>query len=129
MDQGYGRVDMALMAKLATETSQFLDLPGLATAEVFSQDVTVNGGKLLVNMVYTDAPGTPAAGAALVNNLDLSVVGPDGNTFGSADKINNNEVVELSGLANGVYKIQVKAIQVPMGKVGKQPFALAISAL
>jgi serine protease AprX len=126
MDEGYGRVDMQAVSQLSADNTQFLDLDGVAAGEVYSQDVTVVSGKLLANLVYTDAPGTPAAAATLVNNLDLTVVGPDGKTYGTPDSINNNEVVELSGLVNGVYKVQVTGSQVPMGKLGKQPFALVI---
>ncbi len=127
-DEGYGRVDMAKLAGLTAET-HFVEAE-VAQAEESNLTVQVKNGQLLVNLVYTDAPGTPAAGPALVNNLDLSVTDASGKVvFASTDAINNNEVAELSGLANGTYQISVKGTKVPMGKNGKQPFALVYTAL
>jgi hypothetical protein len=82
------------------------------------------GQKLLANLVYFDAPGSASAAQALVNNLDLVLVDASGHETGSFDSINNHEVLELTNLAAGTYHIQVKGVNVPMGKNGKQPFAL-----
>ncbi len=129
-DEGYGRVDMAQVAKLGGDTKLFE--ASVAQGEEFSQTVQVTDGRLLANMVYTDAPGTPAAGAALVNDLSLEVSGPvgaaDAKVYTSGDTVNNHEVQELSGLPNGTYKVAVKAVKVPMGKDGKQAFALIYTA-
>lgn len=125
-DEGYGRTDMARVAALSNGTSVFEK--SVAQGESFTQIVEVKAGKLLVNMVYTDAPGTPAAGASLVNDLDLTVTGPTGKVWGSKDIINNNEVVEVSGLEAGAYKISVQGMKIPMGQNGKQPFALIVTA-
>ena len=77
-----------------------------------------------MNLAYTDAPGTPAAGQALVNNLDLIVLTPSGEELGSKDTVNNSEIIELNQVKLGTYKIQVRGTKIPMGKNGKQPFAL-----
>lgn len=126
-DQGYGRVDMKKLADLSNQT-QVIE-SAVAQAEVFEQTVVVKDGTLLVNLVYTDAPGTPSAGATLVNDLDLRVVSQSGQVFQKSDSINNNEIVELNGLQAGTYKVQVLGVKVPMGKEGKQPFALVSTAL
>ena len=126
-DEGYGRVDMKAIAEMGSATAFVED--AVAQGAAVEKTVQVKNGSLLVNLVYTDAPGTPAAGAALVNDIDLVVTSPTGQTFGKADSINNNEVVELTGLAAGTYKISVKGTKVPMGKEGKQPFALVYTAL
>lgn len=126
-DEGYGRVDMAAVAGLTAGT-MFLE-KAIAQDEVFAQTIRVTNGKLLVNLVYTDAPGSPTAAAALVNNLDLTVVAADGTVYGKPDAINNSEIVELSGLAAGTYTVNVKGAKVPMGNAGKQPFALVMTAL
>lgn len=126
-DEGYGRVDMDALSKMTTATVAMDS--SVAQGEAVDKSVTVKNGTLLVNLVYTDAPGTPSAGAALVNDLDLMVTGPDGKTYGKADSINNHEIVELSGLAAGTYKISVKGTKIPMGNQGKQPFALVYTAL
>jgi subtilisin family serine protease len=126
-DEGYGRVDLKALVNLTPATTAIDD--SVAQGAAVEKTVQVKSGKLLVNLVYTDAPGTPSAGAALVNDLDLSVTGPTGQTYGKADSINNSEVVELSGLPAGAYKISVKGSKIPMGKEGKQPFALVYTAL
>jgi subtilisin family serine protease len=128
-DEGYGRVDMGQLAALTNQTA-FIEA-GVGQGEVYTATVEVKSGKLLANLVYTDAPGTPSAKAALVNDLNLKVVSKaDGKVlFASTDAINNNEIAELNGLANGVYEISVQGTKVPMGLNGKQPFALVYTAL
>lgn len=126
-NQGFGRVDMKTLVEM--DHSILIDNnTGVATGEVFEKIVNVKNGELVVNMVYTDAPGAPSAGAALVNNLDLVVTSPDGKVVSQSDAINNNEFYEGHGIKNGTYKIQVKGANVPMGKAGKQPFALVYTA-
>ncbi|PIS10792.1 MAG: serine protease [Bdellovibrio sp. CG10_big_fil_rev_8_21_14_0_10_47_8] len=126
-DEGYGRVDMKAVSELGNAT-RFVDSEGVAEGQSEDQTVQMKSGTLLANLVYTDAPGTPSAGAALVNNIDLIVTGPDGKVYGGGDSINNNEVVELSGLKAGRYTISVKGIKIPMGKAGKQPYALVYTS-
>ncbi len=127
-DEGYGRVDMASLAGLSTAT-HFVD--GVAVAQGESQDITVSvaTGKLLINLVYNDAPGTPSAAVTLVNDLDLVVTGPDGKVYASHDKINNHEIFEKSDLPAGDYKVSVQGVKVPMGLSGKQPYALVYTSL
>ena len=75
----------------------------------------VRASPLKVTLAYTDVPGFPGAIPALVNDLDLEVVVPDGtlyrgNQFGAGesvpnaptpDKINNVEGIYLSQPAPG----------------------------
>lgn len=125
-NQGYGRVDLEKLSLLSDSTTRFVDSAGLAQGETFVANIDVPAGKslLLVNLVYTDAPGAVAAAAALVNNLDLKV-----NEKESASKINNHEMVELKFPAAGTYKIEVRGTNIPMGKNGKQPFSLIYTVL
>jgi hypothetical protein len=116
-------VDLGTAMKVVDETA------GLATGEKFERTVQVVNGKLLANLMYTDAPGTPSAGKALVNNLDLELVDAKGTVVaGNHDTINNNEIIELSNLSNGTYTLRVVGKDVPMGKSGKQAFALVYTA-
>jgi subtilisin family serine protease len=80
-DEGYGRVDLKALVNLTPATTAIDD--SVAQGAAVEKTVQVKSGKLLVNLVYTDAPGTPSAGAALVNDLDLSVTGPTGQTWPS----------------------------------------------
>jgi hypothetical protein len=122
---------MGQLAKLDASSTSFVEA-AVGQGELFTQTVEVKNHKLLVNLVYTDAPGTPAAKAALVNDLDLLVNAKRGTrkakVFASNDSINNHEIAELTGIANGTYEITVKGTKVPMGKDGKQPFALVYTA-
>lgn len=130
-DEGYGRVDMDKMSKVSLAT-KFIESE-VEQAKEYRTTVKVTKGNLLVNLVYTDAPGTPSAAAALVNDLDLQVVaGANLPVLGAeanpSDRINNSEIVELAKLAPGSYDVVVKGAKIPMGKNGKQPFALVITA-
>lgn len=131
-DEGYGRVDMAAVTALDAKSTTLVDeKTGLSAGQEIVYQVKVKAsGKLLANLVYTDAPGTPAAAKALVNNLDLVVEAADGKqVFVSKDNTNNNEIAELEGLSAGTYTIKVKGTDIPMGKNGKQPYALVYTAL
>lgn len=123
-DEGYGRTDMAAVVGLS-EATKMLDSEGVAQGESAGYSVEIKeGGSLLVNMVYTDAPGTPSAGTALVNDLDLEVKTPAGELVSMNDHVNPHEIIELKNLKSGVYQVAVKGNKIPMGKAGKQPFAL-----
>src|SRR5262249_6402683 len=78
---------------------------------------------LKITMAYTDVAGFPGAIPALVNDLDLEVVGPDGtlyrgNQFSAgesvpnaplADTLNNVEAVHLAQPMPGDYRIRIRA--------------------
>lgn len=122
----------------------------LETGETYSTDVNVGDKKepLKVMLSWTDAPGSPVAERALVNDLDLEVTSPDGrvyrgNQFSDGwstsytvekDDINNVEAVFInsSELDYGKYTINVTGFDVPKDGVpstdGKvQDFALSVS--
>jgi subtilisin family serine protease len=126
-EEGYGRVDMAALAGL-TSATQFVDSAGIAQGESADISVNLKSGALLVNLVYTDAPGTPSAGATLVNDLDLVVTGPNGQVLTKEDHVNPHEIFEMNQLPAGSYKVAVRATKVPMGKLGRQPYALVVTA-
>ena len=124
-DEGYGRVDVGAITHLGANTSISDDRQGVAASEdkVFPIKIGSNG-QLLANMVYVDAAASPNAAQALVNDLDLILVKPDGSQVAPADRINNQEMIELSGLPAGDYKLIVRGIKIPQGLNGRQPFAL-----
>ena len=129
MDEGWGRVDLTEMIG-STRRFQFVDQgQTLATGDVSERRVVVGGSDepLKITLAYTDVPGFPGAIPALVNDLDLEVVGPDGavyrgNQFAdgesipnapNADRINNVEAVYLASPDPGEYIIRVRAYNVP----------------
>jgi len=129
-NEGYGRVNMQTVSEMDAKTQIIDEKAGVAQGQKLSYQVTVaKGGKLLVNMVYADAPAAPSAAKTLVNNIDLAVIGMDGREVASKDTTNNHEIVELTNLPSGSYTIEVRGVNVPMGKGGKQPFALIYSTL
>lgn len=99
------------------------------------------GGPLRITLVWTDYPGEPAAAKALVNDLDLEVIGPDGSHYvgnqgvyaaghaclrsGRWDACNTVEGVILPQAGYGTYTVIVRGAQVAQG--GRQPFALVAS--
>ena len=93
-------------------------------------------GPLRFTLAWTDAPGNPAAAKALVNDLDLEVIGPTGTRYrgnaglytggqclrgGQWDACNNVEGVLIDNAPAGVYTVVVHGVNVPQGP---QPFAL-----
>ena len=132
-DEGWGRINLENIVVANVNTVprfyQYLDQTVLLTnSQVYSQHVFVQGADqpLKVTMAYTDVPGFPGALPALVNDLDLEVVAPDGtlyrgNQFGAGesvpnaptpDKLNNVEGVYLSHPAPGDYLVRVRASKV-----------------
>jgi subtilisin family serine protease len=112
MDEGWGRVDLTPFVASA-RTFDFVDQTELLTnSQVFEHQVVIasSAEPLKITLAYTDVPGFPGALAALVNDLDLEVVAPDGRLYrgnqfdggesipnaSGADSINNVEAVHLA---------------------------------
>jgi hypothetical protein len=80
-----------------------------------------------ITLCWSDYPASLAAAKQLVNDLDLTVITPDGvvhypNALAGADHLNNTEGIDLSA-AQGVIQIKVSGYNVPNGL---QPYALVI---
>ncbi len=149
-DEGWGMVDLGAMFDPAVErviedqTSVLTDADQVATTTV---EVADAGVPLRVTVAWTDAPGLPGQdpAPALVNDLDLVVVAPDGTTYlgnvfdggasvpgGGPDRLNNLENVWLPAPQAGTYTIEVVAHRIPAdgvpGLAGAtdQDFALVV---
>ncbi|NUN05535.1 MAG: S8 family serine peptidase [Bdellovibrio sp.] len=128
-DEGYGRVDVANIANLGSQTKLIDNRQGVNQgAEIVYEFTLTRPGKLYANLVWTDAPASANAAQALVNDLDLVLTLPNGQTLSPNDHINNLEMIEKDGLPAGNYKLAVKGYKVPQGKSGAQSFALAFTA-
>jgi subtilisin family serine protease len=125
-DEGFGRVDVS---NFAAGDSQYVDESvGVAQGEAKSANaVLAASGKVWATLVYTDAPGTSAAAKALVNDLDLEVVKPNGEVISKSDHTNNVKMIEITDAQAGTYTVRVTGTKIPQGKNGKQPYALIIS--
>lgn len=125
-DQGFGRVDLAAVMDMKAPSTSLVDKQeGVSQdqEDVYNLEIK-EGQSLLANLVYTDAPGSPNAKVALVNDLDLILVRPDGTEIAPLDHVNNLEVIELSALPAGMYQLKVRGTKVPYTLTGKQPYAL-----
>lgn len=144
---GWGRVDLAETLVPAGRTVWFADdNAGVVTgaSAMYTLSVGAAGSQtrqpLRVTLAWTDYPGQPSAAKALVNDLDLEIVGPDGTRYvgnqglyapgqclreNTWDACNNNEGIVIPNAAPGKYTIIVHGAQVALG--GRQPFALAAS--
>jgi hypothetical protein len=130
MDEGWGRITLTniIFTNLSTAPRyyQYVDQTTLLTdGEVYVRHALVQNSDqpLKVTLAYTDVAGFPGAIPALVNDLDLEVVGPDGilyrgNQFAgsdsvpnppSADGLNNVEAVHLAQPPPGDYLVRVRA--------------------
>jgi hypothetical protein len=129
-DEGWGRIALTNIIVTNSLTApryyQYLDQSVLLTnGQVYEQHSFVQGSDqpLKITLVYTDVAGFPGAIPALVNDLDLEVVGPDGtlyrgNQFAAgesvpnaplADNLNNVEAVHLNQPLPGNYVVRVRA--------------------
>lgn len=148
MDEGWGRVDLPNLIG-STKNYQFVDQSALLTSgQQFEQRILIGSAAkpLKITLVYTDVPGTPLVVPALVNDLDLEVLAPDGKVFhgnqfnaGESildapgfDTINNVEAVHLSVPVAGEYIVRIRARNVPMDARKDtagvdQDFALVVS--
>lgn len=127
-DEGWGRIDLTELIG-SEQRYEFVDQTTLLkTGEVYEKRIVVAGGDLplKITLTYTDVPGFPPAIPALVNDLDLEVVAPNGDVYRGnqffeaesvantpgADRVNNVEGVHLAAPPQGEYVIRVLAYRV-----------------
>jgi subtilisin family serine protease len=118
----------------------WIDDVALTTTTQASKPRPSEQNALRVTLAWTDYPGEPSAAKALVNDLDLEVIGPGGARYsgnqglypsgqclrdGKWDACNNVEGIIVPNAAAGGYTIVVHGAQVAKG--GQQPFALVAS--
>ncbi len=150
MDEGWGRVYLPDLVGSARDY-RFLDqTQPLTNGQVFEYRLLVGNPEepLHITLAYTDVPGFPGAIPALVNDLDLEVVDPNGHVYrgnqfdrgesmadlAATDTINNVEAVRLFTPAPGEYRVRVRAARVAQDSLQASPavvdqdFALVVSA-
>lgn len=132
-DEGWGRIALTNIIfanpNAAPRIYQYLDQTVLLTnSQVYSQHTFVqsSGQPLKITLAYTDVPGFAGAIPALVNDLNLEVVAPDGTIYRgnqftagesianatASDNLNNVEGVLISQPLTGDYTIRVRATNV-----------------
>jgi len=147
-DEGWGRVDLTQIIGSST-LHEFVDQTHVLTNnQVYERRVVVadSGAPLVITLAYTDVPATPAAARALVNDLDLEVLAPNGSLYRGnqfqngvsvpnalgADRVNNVEGVRLTAPQPGQYLVRVRAYSIVDDALSQTPaldqdFAMAIS--
>jgi hypothetical protein len=128
--EGWGRIHLGNLFDPSVQRS-YLDqqLVFGEVDEATTESVVVGAGAALrVTLAWTDAPGLAGTveESALVNDLDLVVIGPDGtrwhgNVFadgvsvggGKGDRLNNLENVFLAAPVAGTYQVVVSAANLP----------------
>jgi subtilisin family serine protease len=122
-EAGHGRMDVAssLPRQPGREVMLFEEGAGLKTGEtrLYPVEVPANGSLRAV-LCWYDAPGE-----RLINDLDLTLLNPDGSDVPRVpDRTNTVEILEAQSLVGGQYTLRVNGFNVP---ASPQPFALAVS--
>ena len=131
--EGWGQVDLAnTLYPASGMTNLYYDVTAPAEAMNTGARQTylfnhTDANPVNITLCWSDYPASLAAARQLVNDLDLTVITPDGvvhypNALAGADHLNNTEGVDLSA-AQGIIQIQVSGYNVPNGP---QPYALVI---
>lgn len=126
--QGWGRLNLGNVVDAWELGTVHVDQSVIFSASGDSHEVLVEpidpSLPLKVSLVWTDAPGHGLGGElpAWVNDLDLTVTGPDGTawlgnvfeeglstTGGEADRMNNIENVYLAAPGAGPFRVEVSA--------------------
>ncbi len=141
--EGWGRLqaDKVLRFPQSAHALWVQDTPaerGISEGETVDYTLTVQNGTvpLRVTLAWTDYPGLPLGTARwLINDLDLSVIAPDGRVYpgnafqngasipegtdgAEADRLNTVEAVILLAPVEGIYTIRVRGAEVPMPAQG-----------
>jgi hypothetical protein len=155
-NEGWGRVNVGALFGTPPSDRVNADQTDLMTDPGASRVLHVapvdSTKPLRVTLAWTDAPGAAAADdeakkrPALVNDLDLTVTGPDGSVYagnvfaeghsvagGHLDRLNNLENVLLDQAGPGPFTVTVAAAALPgdglpgTGDTTDQDYALAIA--
>jgi hypothetical protein len=150
MDEGWGRVDLTQIMDSVRSVDYVDQSAPLTNGQIFERTILIasRAEPLKVTLTYTDEPGFPGAIPALVNDLDLEVVAPDGSVYRGNqfdqgrsvanapghDNINNVEGVFIASPVPGEYLLRVRARNVVADAradtgVVDQDFALVTSGL
>jgi hypothetical protein len=132
---GWGIINAQKSVNLIS-TGSYIEgvIPTSAGRQEFTFEIT--GGDARVTLAWTDPAGDPAAASALVNNLDLVLIAPDGTLHypwildpanpasAATTGVNNRDNVEqvlVSNALTGTWTARVSGASVP---IGPQSFAL-----
>ncbi|MBN1521249.1 MAG: S8 family serine peptidase [Candidatus Aureabacteria bacterium] len=140
--QGWGRILLDNTLFFSGDTTSFWiedNTQGLQTAESSTHTFISDGVQpLKITLVWTDHYPSLASAVKIVNDLDLTVTGPNGTykgnvfsaghsiTGGTYDRLNVEEIVFLPNPAAGTYTVTVAGQNIPSGP---QPYALVVRGI
>ncbi|MGI4823408.1 MAG: S8 family serine peptidase [Janthinobacterium lividum] len=139
---GYGQLNALGAVRTVANSHYQLGELSQGQEQVFTLTVPANTPQLKITLTWTDPAAAANAAQALINDLDLTLRGPDGATAWlpwtlsayphpdslslparrRADHLNNAEQITLSQPPAGVYQVRVRGYQVPSGP---QAFSVA----
>jgi hypothetical protein len=128
---GYGRVDAQVAADVLRARDLRQDAVSNGATNTYTMTVPAGAASVKVTLVWDDPAGTVNANPALVNNLDLTLVEPNGitthfpwvldpanpshNATMGSDHTNNVEQVYLASPTSGTWTVKVAGTNVPQG--------------
>jgi len=128
---GYGRVDAQAAVDEVIAGQLREDQVSQGQTDSFTVTVPAGAPSLKVTLAWDDEPGAVNANPALVNNLDLMLVEPNGTTIHrpwvldsanpsnnattGTDSINNVEQVQVNSPTAGTWEVRVTGTNVPVG--------------
>lgn len=127
---GYGKPDAYRAVTSLANNFFYEDNIGQSEFKTHTISVPPNVNQLKITLSWTDKEGTPVAAQSIVNNLDLKLVTPAGDTvlpwklnpssprniaLRGIDNVNTNEQITINNPLSGSYKIVVKGSSVPFG--------------
>ncbi|HMV13737.1 MAG TPA: S8 family serine peptidase [Chitinophagales bacterium] len=134
---GFGKPDAFRAVKSISNQQYFENTVNHQSIQTHSFSSPANTHQLKVTLSWTDIEGSPLAQKSIVNNLDLKLVTPTGDTvlpwklnpqspkiiaLHGIDNINTNEQITIDNPLEGNYTIVVKGTDVPFGP---QAYAVA----
>lgn len=140
-DQGFGRINLSTsLLTLSARQQIWMDRPAsLSTGEelVLTYPIADSLTPFVLTLTWLDEPADSGASPALVNDLDLYVIGPSGEKYygnkmdssgnsiasTAGDRLNTVEKVKFAAPSPGYYEVHINGSNVP---VGPQDFSLAI---
>jgi uncharacterized membrane protein/uncharacterized protein YfaP (DUF2135 family) len=141
-NEGWGRVNVRNSLAPSNGQGIWVDdrsvMSGTGNSKSYSFNISQSNGALKVVLAWSDERGSRFSSSQLVNNLDLEVTSPDGqstylgNDFSGGksvltstrDTINNLEVVLIENAVQGVWT--VKVVDTYHGGSKIQPYAIAV---
>ena len=127
---GHGRIDVKRAADAMLHDSQVTLPVGHGDTQFVYFPVPAGTGEIRLALVWHDPPGSPLADPALVNDLDLALIDPQGtvhypwildpehpsqNATRGEDHINNVEHVLVENPAAGIWRARISGTNVPEG--------------